>query len=176
MKRLLMLLPLAIFLAVAVFLYRGLFLDPSELPSALIDKPLPEFSQPSLEDPERMLSSADFKGEAALVNVWATWCPTCRAEHEMLNQLASQGVVVYGINYKDDSEAARRWLDELGNPYRLNVEDPQGTLGINLGVYGAPETFLIDKDGVIRHKYVGAIDQRVWREQLAVLYQELVDQ
>jgi len=176
MKRLLMLLPLTIFLAVAVFLYRGLFLDPSELPSALIDKPLPEFSQPSLEDPERMLSSADFKGEAALVNVWATWCPTCRAEHEMLNQLASQGVVVYGINYKDDSEAARRWLDELGNPYRLNVEDPQGTLGINLGVYGAPETFLIDKDGVIRHKYVGAIDQRVWREQLAALYQELVDQ
>lgn len=159
MKRLLMLLPLAIFLMVAVFLYRGLFLDPSELPSALIDKPLPAFSLPSLEDPDRMLSAEDFKGEAALVNVWATWCPTCRAEHEMLNQLASQGVVVYGVNYKDDSEAARRWLNELGNPYRLNVEDPQGSLGINLGVYGAPETFLIDKDGVIRHKYVGAIDQ-----------------
>ena len=176
MKRLLMLLPLVIFLAVAVFLYRGLFMDPSELPSALIDKPLPEFSQPSLEDPERMLSAADFKGEAALVNVWATWCPTCRAEHEMLNQLASQGVVVYGINYKDDSEAARRWLDELGNPYRLNVEDPEGSLGINLGVYGAPETFLIDKNGIIRHKYVGAIDQRVWTEQLAARYQELVDQ
>lgn len=176
MKRLLMLLPLAIFLTVAVFLYRGLFLDPSELPSALIDKPLPEFSLPSLENPERMLSAGDFKGEAALVNVWATWCPTCRAEHEMLNQLASQGVVVYGVNYKDDSEAARRWLNELGNPYRLNVEDPEGSLGINLGVYGAPETFLIDKDGVIRHKYVGAIDQRVWREQLAALYQELVDQ
>ncbi|MBF6621983.1 MAG: DsbE family thiol:disulfide interchange protein [Pseudomonas stutzeri] len=176
MKRLLMLLPLAIFLMVAVFLYRGLFLDPSELPSALIDKPLPAFSLPSLEDPDRMLSAEDFKGEAALVNVWATWCPTCRAEHEMLNQLASQGVVVYGVNYKDDSEAARRWLNELGNPYRLNVEDPQGSLGINLGVYGAPETFLIDKDGVIRHKYVGAIDQRVWREQLAALYQELVDQ
>ena len=176
MKRLLMLLPLVIFLAVAVFLYRGLFMDPSELPSALIDKPLPEFSQPSLEDPERMLSAADFKGEAALVNVWATWCPTCRAEHEMLNQLASQGVVVYGINYKDDSEAARRWLDELGNPYRLNVEDPEGSLGINLGVYGAPETFLIDKNGIIRHKYVGAIDQRVWNEQLAARYQELVDQ
>ena len=176
MKRLLMLLPLAIFLAVAVFLYRGLFLDPSELPSALIDKPLPEFSLPSLEDPERMLSPADFKGEAALVNVWATWCPTCRAEHEMLNQLASQGVVVYGVNYKDDSEAARRWLNELGNPYRLNVADPEGSLGINLGVYGAPETFLIDKNGVIRHKFVGAIDQRVWREQLAALYQELVDQ
>ncbi|CDZ92915.1 MULTISPECIES: DsbE family thiol:disulfide interchange protein [Pseudomonadaceae] len=176
MKRLLMLLPLLVFLTVAVFLYRGLFLDPSELPSALIDKPVPEFSLPSLENPERMLSAADFKGEAALINVWATWCPTCRAEHEMLNQLAGQGVVVYGVNYKDDSEAARRWLNELGNPYRLNVEDPEGSLGINLGVYGAPETFLIDKNGVIRHKYVGAIDQRVWREQLAPLYQELVDQ
>ncbi|RRV17927.1 DsbE family thiol:disulfide interchange protein [Pseudomonas saudiphocaensis] len=176
MKRLLMLLPLLVFLTVAVFLYRGLFLDPSELPSALIDKPVPEFSLPSLETPERMLSAADFKGEAALINVWATWCPTCRAEHEMLNQLAGQGVVVYGVNYKDDSEAARRWLNELGNPYRLNVEDPEGSLGINLGVYGAPETFLIDKNGVIRHKYVGAIDQRVWREQLAPLYQELVDQ
>ena len=176
MKRLLMLLPLLVFLTVAVFLYRGLFLDPSELPSALIDKPVPECSLPSLENPERMLSAADFKGEAALINVWATWCPTCRAEHEMLNQLAGQGVVVYGVNYKDDSEAARRWLNELGNPYRLNVEDPEGSLGINLGVYGAPETFLIDKNGVIRHKYVGAIDQRVWREQLAPLYQELVDQ
>ena len=176
MKRLLMLLPLLVFLTVAVFLYRGLFLDPSELPSALIDKPVPEFSLPSLENPERMLSAADFKGEAALINVWATWCPTCRAEHEMLNQLAGQGVVVYGVNYKDDSEAARRWLNELGNPYRLNVEDPEGSLGLDLGVYGAPETFLIDKNGVIRHKYVGAIDQRVWREQLAPLYQELVDQ
>lgn len=176
MKRLLMLLPLAIFLVVAVFLYRGLFLDPSELPSALIDKPLPEFSLPSLDDPERLLTAADFKGEAALVNVWATWCPTCRAEHEMLNKLASQGVVVYGVNYKDDSEAARRWLNDLGNPYRLNVEDPEGSLGINLGVYGAPETFLIDKNGVIRHKYVGAIDERVWREQLASRYQELADQ
>lgn len=176
MKRLLLMLPLAVFLIVAVFLYRGLFLDPSELPSALIDKPLPAFSLPSLEEPERTLTAADFKGEAALVNVWATWCPTCRAEHEMLNKLASQGVVVYGVNYKDDSEAARRWLKDLGNPYRLNVEDPEGSLGINLGVYGAPETFLIDKQGVIRHKYVGAIDERVWREELAPRYQELADQ
>ena len=94
----------------------------------------------------------------------------------MLNSLAEQGVAVYGINYKDNREAARRWLIELGNPYRLNVEDPQGSLGINLGVYGAPETFLIDKRGIIRHKYVGAIDPRVWRQQLAPLYQELLDE
>ena len=94
----------------------------------------------------------------------------------MLNRLAQQGVVVYGINYKDNSEAARRWLNELGNPYRFNVEDPQGSLGFNLGVYGAPETFLIDKDGIIRHKFVGVIDEVVWREQLAPLYHSLEDE
>lgn len=175
MKRLILLLPLAIFLAVALFLYRGLFLNPSELPSALIGKPLPEFALASLEEPARTLGTADFEGPA-LVNVWATWCPTCRAEHEMLNRLAEQGVAVYGVNYKDNGEAARRWLIELGNPYRLNVEDPQGSLGFNLGVYGAPETFLVDKNGIIRHKYVGAIDESVWRQQLAPLYQELVDE
>ena len=176
MKRALLLIPLVIFLVVAGFLYKGLFLDPRDIGTTMIGKPLPEFAMPSLEEPARTLSAADFKGAPALVNVWATWCPTCRAEHEMLNRLAQQGVVVYGINYKDNSEAARRWLNELGNPYRFNVEDPQGSLGFNLGVYGAPETFLIDKDGIIRHKFVGAIDERVWRQQLAPLYQELLDQ
>ncbi|HTO19264.1 MAG TPA: DsbE family thiol:disulfide interchange protein [Pseudomonas sp.] len=176
MKRALLLIPLVIFLVVAGFLYKGLFLDPRDIGTTMIGKPLPEFAMPSLEEPARTLSAADFKGAPALVNVWATWCPTCRAEHEMLNRLAQQGVVVYGINYKDNSEAARRWLNELGNPYRFNVEDPQGSLGFNLGVYGAPETFLIDKDGIIRHKFVGAIDERVWRQQLAPLYQELLEQ
>ena len=177
MKRALLLIPLVIFLVIAGFLYKGLFLDPRDIGTTMIGKPLPEFALPSLEDPTRTVSSADFiPGEPALVNVWATWCPTCRAEHEMLNSLAEQGVAVYGINYKDNREAARRWLIELGNPYRLNVEDPQGSLGINLGVYGAPETFLIDKRGIIRHKYVGAIDPRVWRQQLAPLYQELLDE
>jgi len=175
MKRAILLLPLVGFLVLAGFLYKGLFLDPRDIGSTMIGKPLPEFALPSLEDPTRTLSSADFKGKPALVNVWATWCPTCRAEHAMLNQLASQGVAVYGVNYKDNGDAARKWLNDLGNPYRFNVEDPQGSLGINLGVYGAPETFLIDKDGIIRHKYVGAIDERVWREQLAPLYQQLVD-
>jgi len=174
-RRLLLLLPLVGFLVLAGFLYKGLFLDPRDIGSTMIGKPLPEFALPSLEDPARTLGTADFKGKPALVNVWATWCPTCRAEHEMLNRLAGQGVAVYGINYKDNGDAARRWLTELGNPYRFNVEDPQGSLGINLGVYGAPETFLIDKDGIIRHKFVGAIDERVWREQLAPLYRELLD-
>ncbi|WP_313087973.1 DsbE family thiol:disulfide interchange protein [Pseudomonas sp.] len=176
MKRLLMLLPLAIFLLVAVFLYRGLFLDPTELPSALIGKPLPAFSLPSVEDPNRLISAEDIKGRAALVNVWATWCVACKIEHPVLNQLAKQGVNIYGVNYKDDTAAAQKWLREFHDPYRLNISDAQGSLGLDLGVYGAPETFLVDKQGIIRHKYVGVIDERVWREQLAALYQELADQ
>ncbi|MNF37919.1 Thiol:disulfide interchange protein DsbE [compost metagenome] len=175
MKRLILLLPLAGFLVLAGFLYKGLFLDSRDIGSTMIGKPLPEFALASLEEPARTLGTTDFEGPA-LVNVWATWCPTCRAEHEMLNRLAGQGVAVYGINYKDSGDAARRWLIELGNPYRFNVEDPQGSLGINLGVYGAPETFLIDKSGIIRHKYVGAIDESVWRQQLAPLYRELMDE
>ena len=175
MKRLVLLLPLAIFLGVALFLYRGLFLDPSELPSALIGKPFPQFSLPAVRG-EGTLSRADLVGKPALVNVWATWCVSCRAEHPVLNKLAQMGVLVHGVNYKDDNAAARKWLAELHNPYQLNIEDARGTLGLDLGVYGAPETFMIDKDGIIRHKYVGVIDERVWREQLAPLYQELVDE
>ena len=174
MKRLALLLPLALFLGMAVFLYRGLFLNPQELPSALIDKPLPSFSLPDLKDEQRLISEKDLKGPA-LVNVWATWCLTCKAEHQMLNQLAKAGVVIYGVNYKDDSVAARQWLKDYLDPYQVNIADPQGSLGINLGVYGAPETFLIDAQGIIRHKYVGAIDERVWREELAPRYQALLE-
>lgn len=176
MKRAMLLLPLAVFLLMAVFLYRGLYLDPKELRSVLIDKPLPSFSQDSLEEPGRIINSDELKGQPALLNVWATWCPTCKAEHEMLNRLAAQGVAIYGINYKDDSAAAREWLQRLGNPYRFNIEDPQGSLGIDLGVYGAPETFLLDKQGIIRAKHVGAIDENVWRSKLAPLYQQLLDE
>lgn len=176
MKRMLMLVPLAIFLLIAVFLYKGLFLNPSDIGSTMIGKPLPEFSLASLETPERKVSVADFQELPALLNVWATWCPTCKAEHAMLNKLAAQGVVVYGVNYKDDSDAARQWLAQLGNPYRFSVEDPEGSLGINLGVYGAPETFVIDRKGIVRDKFVGAIDERIWRERLAPLYQSLVDE
>nr|WP_298112880.1 DsbE family thiol:disulfide interchange protein [uncultured Pseudomonas sp.] len=175
MKRLILLLPLAIFLGVAVFLYRGLFLDPTELPSALIGKPFPAFSLPAVQG-DKALSVADFKGKPALVNVWATWCVACRAEHPVLNKLAEMGVTIHGVNYKDDNAAARKWLVELHNPYQLNINDARGTLGLDLGVYGAPETFLVDKDGIIRHKYVGVIEERVWREQLAPLYQEMVDE
>ncbi|MBB2495935.1 DsbE family thiol:disulfide interchange protein [Aquipseudomonas ullengensis] len=176
MRRLILLLPLVLFLGVAVFLYRGLFLDPSELPSALIGKPFPEFSLPVVDQPGKTLSRADLLGKPALVNVWATWCISCRVEHPVLNQLAQVGVNIYGVNYKDDNAAAQKWLQEFHNPYRLNISDAQGSLGLDLGVYGAPETFLIDAKGIIRHKFVGVIDQTVWREQLAPLYQALVDE
>ncbi len=179
------LIPLVLFLGLAGLFLKSLYdrkeeqtlaIDPTALPSALLGKAVPEFALPSLEDPERIVTQEDLKGEVALINVWATWCPTCRAEHAKLNQLAGQGVVVYGVNYKDDSEGARRWLEDLGNPYRLNIEDPQGSLGINLGVYGAPETFLIDAQGVIHYKYIGAVDDRVWNNQLGPRYQALLDQ
>ncbi|MBP8203250.1 MAG: DsbE family thiol:disulfide interchange protein [Pseudomonas sp.] len=175
MKRLLLLLPLAMFLALAVILYRGLFIDPSELPSALIGKPFPAFSLPSVQNGQT-LTEADLMGKPALVNVWATWCVACRVEHPMLNKLLKQGVTIHGVNYKDDNAAAQKWLVEFHDPYQLNINDARGTLGLDLGVYGAPETFLIDKQGIIRHKFVGVIDERVWREQLAPLYQQLVDE
>jgi cytochrome c biogenesis protein CcmG/thiol:disulfide interchange protein DsbE len=176
MKRLLLLVPLAIFLFLAVILYRGLFLDPAELPSALIGKPFPTFKLPSLDDTGRTLSRDDLLGKPALVNVWATWCPSCRAEHPVLNMLAEAGVNIHGINYKDQREPAQKWLRELHNPYQLNIEDAQGSLGLDLGVYGAPETFFVDATGIIRHKYVGVIDEKVWREKLAPIYQQLVDE
>ncbi|MEL7935538.1 thiol:disulfide interchange protein DsbE [Pseudomonas delhiensis] len=176
MKRAILLLPLAIFLVVAVFLFRGLWLDPSELPSALIDKPFPAFSLPGVLEPNKTYTLADLKGRPALVNVWGTWCPTCRFEHPVLARLAEQGVVIVGINYKDDNAAAQKWLQDLHDPYMLNIADAQGTLGLDLGVYGAPETYVIDKDGIIRHKLVGAVDEKVWREQLAPIYQRLVDE
>ena len=175
MKRALLLLPLALFLAVAVFLYRGLYLNPTELPSALIDKPFPAFSLPAVSGGQ-VISQADLKGQPALVNVWATWCPACRAEHPFLTELRAQGVRIIGVNYKDDNAAAQKWLVDLHDPYQLNINDAKGSLGLDLGVYGAPETFLVDKHGIIRHKYVGVIDARVWREQLAGLYQGLVDE
>ncbi len=175
MKRWVMVLPLALFLVMAVFLYRGLFLDPAELPSAMIGKPFPAFSLPNVLG-DKTLTQLDLHGKPALVNVWGTWCISCRVEHPLLNKLAQQGVQIYGVNYKDDNADALKWLQDFHNPYQLDIRDEQGTLGLDLGVYGAPETFFIDAKGVIRHKYVGVIDEVVWREQLAAVYQSLVDE
>lgn len=174
MKRLVFLLPLAIFLGLAVFLYRGLYLNPQELPSALVGKPFPEFALSAVEDPQRQITRNDLLGKPALVNVWATWCVACKVEHPVLNRLARQGVVIHGVNYKDQRAAALDWLRNFQDPYQLNIEDPEGRLGLQLGVYGAPETFFIDREGIIRHRYVGVIDDRVWQEELAPLYQEML--
>lgn len=170
--RLKLFLPLILFAGMAAFLFRGLSLDPQALPSALIDRPLPEFSLPALGE-ERTLSRAEVIGEVALLNVWATWCPSCRVEHPYLVQLAASGVPIYGLNYKDEDAAAERWLAELGNPYRANIVDREGSLGVDLGVYGAPETYLLDAQGVIRYRHVGVVDERVWQTLLQPMYQQL---
>ena len=170
--RLKLFLPLILFVVLAMFLMRGLQLDPKELPSALIDQPLPAFALPALGG-ERQLQRSDVTGEVSLFNVWATWCVSCRVEHPYLTQLAREGVAIYGINYKDEDVAAQRWLDELGDPYIVSIADREGTLGLDLGVYGAPETYLVDAKGVVRYRHVGVVDERVWTTVLAPIYQEL---
>jgi cytochrome c biogenesis protein CcmG/thiol:disulfide interchange protein DsbE len=171
--RLKLFLPLLIFAVMSVFLFRGLSLDPQALPSALIDQPLPEFSLPVLGQ-ERLIQRQDILGEPALLNVWATWCVSCRVEHPYLVQIGESGVPIYGINYKDEDAAAQRWLTELGNPYRANIVDREGTLGLDLGVYGAPETYLVDANGVVRYRHVGVVDERVWQTILQPLYKQLI--
>ncbi len=170
-----LLLPLLAFIVLVGFLLRGLFSDPTELSSALVGKPVPQFSVPDLYDPEQSYSQQVLSGEPMLLNVWATWCPTCRAEHAYLNKLAADGVPIVGLNYKDDSrEKAVRWLNTLGDPYRLNLFDAKGTVALEFGVYGAPETFLIDAQGRIRYRHVGDVNERVWQGELGQRYRALV--
>ncbi len=157
--------PLLGFAALLFFLTKGLGNDPRLLPSALIDRPLPDFSLPDLQAPARALTVADLKGEIALLNVWATWCPSCYDEHHQLLELAADGVPIFGLNYKDERQAALEWLSRLGNPYQRIVEDAQGQLGLDLGVYGAPETYLLDASGVVRYRHVGVVTGDVWNEQ-----------
>jgi cytochrome c biogenesis protein CcmG/thiol:disulfide interchange protein DsbE len=171
-SRLKLFLPLFLFALLALTLFRGLSLDPTEMPSALIDRPLPSFSLPALGG-DAMLTQADVTGEVALLNVWATWCVSCRVEHPYLQHLAAQGIPIYGLNYKDNDADALRWLDELGNPYRQTIADREGTLGLDLGVYGAPETYLLDAAGVVRYRHVGVVDEEIWRTVLQPVYVEL---
>ncbi|RLQ23013.1 DsbE family thiol:disulfide interchange protein [Seongchinamella sediminis] len=170
--RLKLFLPLILFVVLALFLMRGLSLDPKELPSALIDRPFPAFTLPALGR-EEVLDKDAVTGEVALFNVWATWCVSCRVEHPYLTELAEQGVAIYGINYKDDDAAALGWLRDLGDPYVASIADRQGTLGLDLGVYGAPETYLVDASGLVRYRHVGVVDERVWTTILQPLYQQL---
>lgn len=165
--------PLAIFVVLGLFLLWGLDKDPSELPSALIDRPVPEFSLPDLQNPERTLDHTLFLGQVSLLNVWGTWCPPCRIEHPFLVELSRRGVPIIGMNYKDIPDAAREWLTDKGDPYQVTFEDREGRYAINLGVFGAPETYLVDHRGKIHYKHVGVVDEEVW-QQIKPLYDRLV--
>lgn len=143
--------------------------DPSMLPSALVGKPLPAFSLTTLDNADLLISSIDVNNKPALFNVWATWCVACRVEHSYLNDLAKKGIQIFGLNYKDDREKANLWLARLGNPYQLNLFDVDGKLGINMGVYGAPETYVIDANGIVRYRHVGIVDERVWQSKILPL-------
>jgi cytochrome c biogenesis protein CcmG/thiol:disulfide interchange protein DsbE len=150
--------PLVLFIIMAVFLGVGLTLNPSEIPSPFINKPTPNFSAPKLNAPQELLTPADLKGQVWLFNVWASWCVSCRSEHPVLNDLAKLNAVpIIGLNYKDDPSDAKKWLGSLGNPYNISIMDQDGRIGIDYGVYGVPETFVIDKKGIIRYKQTGPV-------------------
>ncbi len=172
MKRLKLFVPLIIFLLLVPFLFVALGKDPSHLPSALVGKPLPEVNLPALSG-GKIIERSGLLGQPFLLNVWATWCPTCINEHPYLMQLAERGIKIVGLNYKDEDAKAHEWLRRLGNPYQLNIVDADGRMGLNLGVYGAPETFVVDKDGIIRYRHAGDLNQRVWETKIAPIFSTL---
>ncbi len=173
-RKLKFLLPLAIFALLAGFLLRGLWLDPREVPSPLIGKPAPAFERPLLVAPGKTFSNAQMRGQVWVFNVWASWCAPCRIEHPLWNDFSAKKIApVVGLNYKDDAQAAQRWLRELGDPYLLTVADRDGAVGIDFGVYGVPETFVIDKAGVIRHKHVGPVTAEALRDKIIPLIASL---
>jgi len=168
------LIPLGLFLVLVVFLAIGLSRDPHEIPSALVNKPAPTFRLPQLKEPTKTFSAEDMKGKVWLLNVWASWCIACREEHEYLGGYAKSGVApIIGLNYKDRPEDALAWLGELGDPYQLSAVDIDGRVGIDYGVYGAPETYVIDKSGTIRHKHVGPVMPDIWSQEILPLVQNL---
>ncbi|MBL0943665.1 MAG: DsbE family thiol:disulfide interchange protein [Hydrogenophaga sp.] len=162
--------PLAGFVLLLALLGAGLGLKPREVPSPLIGRPVPAFALATLEDPARTLGPGDLPRQPHLINVWASWCVACQSEHPLLVAFARDtGVPVVGLNHKDEPQAARRWLQRHGNPYRMSLLDPQGGFGIDLGVYGVPETYVVDARGVIVHKHVGMLTPEVLRDTIAPL-------
>ena len=166
--------PLFVFGVLVVFLYIGLGLNPREVPSPLIGKPAPEFNLPTLHHPKLSFARKDMLGKVWLLNVWASWCVTCRQEHPLLVEMSRRQLVpLYGLNYKDTRDAAIQWLNNLGNPYNASLYDEDGQVGIDFGVYGVPETFVIDKQGVIRYKQIGALTPEALRDKILPLVREL---
>lgn len=169
------LLPLGIFIVLVALLAVGLNLNPREVPSPLVGKPAPLFSVPQLQEPEKTFSPQEMLGKVWLLNVWASWCVSCREEHPVIVDAAKRGMLppVVGLNYKDKREDGRRWLARFGDPYQLSAFDADGRVGIDYGVYGVPETYLIDKQGVIRFKQIGPITPEVLEKKIVPLVQEL---
>jgi cytochrome c biogenesis protein CcmG/thiol:disulfide interchange protein DsbE len=174
MKALRFILPLAIFLVIAFFLWRGLGLNPREVPSPLIGKSVPAFSVPVLGDPAKTLSSAELRGQVYLLNVWGSWCVSCRDEHPVLVEFAKRGSIpLYGLNWKDKREDAIAWLERFGDPYVVSGVDRDGRVAIDFGVYGAPETYLVDREGIIRFKQTGPLTWKVIEERIVPLAAKL---
>jgi cytochrome c biogenesis protein CcmG/thiol:disulfide interchange protein DsbE len=172
MKR--FLLPLAVFFALVLLLAVGLRLNPREVPSPLIDKPAPAFTLPRLDDPQQRFSQKDMLGKVWMLNVWASWCVSCREEHPVLVGLSKKNIVpIYGLNYKDERKDALAWLGRLGNPYTVSIMDADGRIGIDYGVYGVPETYVIDKQGVIRYKQIGPVTPEVLDAKIIPLVRKL---
>ena len=168
------LIPIGLFVVLGVLLAFGLKLDPRKIPSPLVDKPLPGFKLSTLEDPQKTLTEADFRGRVVLINVWASWCVACKQEHPVLLEFARRKLVpIIGLNYKDQRDAALAVLKADGNPYDLSLVDANGRVGIDWGVYGVPETFVVDKQGVIRHKYIGPVTPEVIESTLLPLIKSL---
>jgi cytochrome c biogenesis protein CcmG/thiol:disulfide interchange protein DsbE len=166
--------PLAVFVVLVGFLWVGLSRDPREVPSPLIDKPAPPFVLTTLHEPEKKLSGDDMKGQVWLLNVWASWCVSCRVEHPLLMQLAKSNIVpVVGLDYKDKPNEGIAWLKENGNPYNVSIVDRDGRVGIDFGVYGVPETFVVDKQGVIRYKQIGPVTAEALEKKILPLVRDL---
>ncbi|MDD5180549.1 MAG: DsbE family thiol:disulfide interchange protein [Gallionellaceae bacterium] len=166
--------PFIAFVAISVFLYLGLNLNPREVPSPLVGKPAPAFTLPQLHEPGKNFSPQDMRGKVWLLNVWASWCVACKEEHPILVALAKQDVVpIYGMDYKDKSEDAKAWLEHGGNPYVLSISDTEGRIGIDYGVYGVPETYVIDKQGIIQYKQIGPVTPQGLKEKILPLVAEL---
>ncbi len=168
------LIPLIAFLVLVIFLAIGLTRDPKKIPSPLIGKPSPQFELPAVLQPGQKVSQSDFLGKVVLFNVWASWCVACRQEHPLLVEFAkNHNTPVYGLNYKDQRTDAIRWLQAFGNPYISSAYDVTGTAGIDWGVYGVPETFLIDKKGIIRYKQIGPVTEDVISNEILPLIRKL---
>ncbi|MFZ2524474.1 MAG: DsbE family thiol:disulfide interchange protein [Candidatus Ferrigenium altingense] len=167
-------LPFVVFLIMAAFMYVGLGLNPHEVPSPLVGKTAPAFTLPQLHEPAKQFSPQDMKGKVWLFNVWASWCTACENEHPVFLELSRQNLVpIYGMDYKDKREDGEAWLRKHGNPYALVVSDAEGRVGIDYGVYGVPETYVIDKQGVIQHKHIGAVTPKILDEKIIPLVKEL---